>query len=161
MRRRSCFVSSSTRRQRKHTGRAQRSRRRRFHVLFAGEQVAQAVRGRSGRRRRRGPSFWTPVDIANGRTPHPCARIVEHRPTNESVRTTSESLNLPKTVAVREIVSDVAVSHGLCRHLLLDSDRCRNDFPVPLYSPDLAPVDFFLFPRLYIINKRKTIVCKR
>ena len=69
-----------------------------------------------------------------------------------SVRLISELLNLPKTI-VHEIVSEDLAMRKICAKLvpkvLTYLTRIGvTTIPQPPYSPDLAPADFFLFPRL-------------
>ncbi|XP_029163429.1 protein GVQW3-like [Nylanderia fulva] len=68
-----------------------------------------------------------------------------------SVRLMSEQLNLPKT-DVHRIVSEDLAMRKICAKLvpkvLSDAQKQQRMEATAPYSPDVAPADFFLFPRV-------------
>ncbi|KAG5308114.1 SETMR methyltransferase, partial [Acromyrmex insinuator] len=81
----------------------------------------------------------------------------EERAGRPSTSTTDENIDEVKKIVlanrritIREVAKDVNISIGSC-HSIFTNDLTKNNtlmMSQPPYSPDLAPCDFFLFPKL-------------
>ena len=107
--------------------------------------------------------------------------VLQHKKTQENVERVSEMIRSNRRVTIKEIFEDLNISYGsvvrrkrpkkwangfilhhdnapchillLVRHFL--SNKNITVCPYPPYSPDLAPCDFWLFPKVKMTMKGK------